>query len=132
MAAHIHTAQPHTARPHHPYLGDAPPRCVVLLDLHVNKNAGTTMRELYWENERRDDWLFWGYTLDAMRPVAAALLRSWEERSARAGANNSRAPLLKLVAELHTSCAPCARPLDPAPPRRWTLDAGPHATASRR
>ena len=93
------------ARPH-PYLrvhALQPLPCSLLLDLHVHKNGGSTMRELYWENERRDSWLYWGYTLDAMRHVAVALLRSWNVTATSADQNHTGAPQQRLAAELHMS-----------------------------
>ena len=37
------------------------PRCAVLLDRHVEKNAGSTLRSIFLENAHRDGWAYWGY-----------------------------------------------------------------------
>ena len=37
------------------------PRCAVLLDRHVEKNAGSTLRSIFFENAHRDGWAYWGY-----------------------------------------------------------------------
>ena len=45
-------------------------KCVMLVDLHVQKNGGSSMRDLFLDNELSDDWLYWGYRLDAMEQVS--------------------------------------------------------------
>ena len=37
------------------------PRCAVLIDKHVAKHAGTTLRSIFLENAHRDGWAYWGY-----------------------------------------------------------------------
>ena len=37
------------------------PRCAVLIDKHVAKHAGTTLRSIFLENAHRDGWVYWGY-----------------------------------------------------------------------
>ena len=47
----------------------APRRCTILVDRHVHKTGGTTMRDIMLENERRGEWLYWGYSLGRLTPV---------------------------------------------------------------
>ena len=47
----------------------APRRCAILVDRHVHKTGGTTMRDIMLENERRGEWLYWGYSLGRLTPV---------------------------------------------------------------
>ena len=53
----------------------APQRCVVLVDRHVHKTGGTTMRDILLNNERRGEWLYWGYSLGRVTPVFDELRR---------------------------------------------------------
>ena len=39
----------------------AHPRGYVLVDRHIEKNAGSTFRELLFQNERRGLCMYWGY-----------------------------------------------------------------------
>ena len=47
-------ASPPPAPPMHP-------RGLVLMDRHIEKNAGSTFRELLFQNERRGLCMYWGY-----------------------------------------------------------------------
>lgn len=49
-------------RPLPPYLRTAPRRCAVLIDRHVHKNGGSTVRDLLLEHERMGLALYQGYT----------------------------------------------------------------------
>ena len=63
------------------------------------------MRDIYLDNELGDEWLFWGYRLDAMDQMAVALLRLLlREPSTLSNTSCADAPpSLRLLAELHYS-----------------------------
>ena len=76
------------------------PHCAILVDRHVHKNGGSSMRAILLENDVLDDWTYWGYGLDHMPQVASKLTAaigtnctSWSDWAAR--------PPLRLAAELH-------------------------------
>ena len=52
------------------------PHCAVLVDRHVMKNGGTTVRQLFLENAYRDGWAYYGYGLDHLPTVARELPRA--------------------------------------------------------
>ena len=77
-----------------PYIISPLPHCSILVDRHVHKNGGTTMRGIMLENDQHDGWAYWGYGLNHMREVAAAatrLLSSMANGSCRASL--ARSPL---------------------------------------
>ena len=82
-----------------PFLRAVPPRCSIVVDLHAHKNGGSSMRDLYLDNELGDDWLYWGYRLDAIEQMATALLRLLLQT----GGNSSSPSPIRLLAELHYS-----------------------------
>jgi hypothetical protein len=84
----------------HPFLLAPLPHCAILVDRHVHKNGGSSMRAILLENDVLDDWTYWGYGLDHMPQVASKLTAaigtnctSWSDWAAR--------PPLRLAAELH-------------------------------
>ena len=54
-----------------PYLLTPVPRCAVLVDRHTQKNAGSAMRKIYLDNDRKGHFTYWGYAANAYRSVAA-------------------------------------------------------------
>ena len=81
------------------------PRCSILIDRHIQKNAGSTMRRILLENSLVDDWEYWGYGMGSIIQVAHAIERalltevdgsscaSWHRWA-------TRAPL-RILGELH-------------------------------
>ena len=62
------------------------------------------MRDLFLDNELVDDWLYWGYRLDAIQPAAAALVRLLLSRVHGTNASCWRhPPAVRILAELHYS-----------------------------
>ena len=45
-----------------PYQRQRPKRCAILIDRHVHKNGGSTIRDLLLEQERLGHALYQGYT----------------------------------------------------------------------
>ena len=54
-----------------PYLSTPVPRCAVLVDRHTHKNAGSAMRSIYLDNDRKGHFTYWGYAANQYRSVAA-------------------------------------------------------------
>ena len=86
------------------YLLTPLPRCAILIDRHVHKNGGTTMRAVMQQNALLDGWAYWGYGLDSMPRAATALINALS--STQAGGCTSwhawtrRSPL-RILGELH-------------------------------
>ena len=47
-----------------------PPACSIVVDRHVHKNGGSTVRNFFFENDRRGGWRYYGYGLDSAVAVA--------------------------------------------------------------
>ena len=81
------------------------PRCAVLVDRHVHKNGGSTMRAIFAENDYRDGWMYWGYGLDHLpqlaRSLTAALDMGGNGTACASWDAWARRPPLRLAAELH-------------------------------
>ena len=88
------------------YLLTPLPPCAILIDRHVHKNGGTTIRQLMVENAFRDGWAYWGYGLDSMQAVAKAIAAAISPAALPGGSCarwhrwTRRAPL-RIAAELH-------------------------------
>lgn len=52
------------------------PRCALLLDRHVHKTGGTTMRNIFLNNECRDGWIYVGYGLGVKESLCSFLGRA--------------------------------------------------------
>ncbi|KAL3915761.1 MAG: hypothetical protein SGPRY_007089 [Prymnesium sp.] len=52
------------------------PSCAVVVDRHVQKNGGSTLRQIFLRNAMHDGWAFWGYSLHRFERVASALARA--------------------------------------------------------
>ena len=59
-----------------PYLVTPLPKCSIVVDRHVHKNGGSTLREVFAENDMHDGWTFWGYSLHQNKIISRALVRS--------------------------------------------------------
>ena len=86
-----------------PYLRTPLPTCSIVLDRHVHKNGGSTIRELFLANEMHDGWLYWGYGLAHTQRVVAGLIELLLGPPNRSCTDWSRRPVLRLAAELHYS-----------------------------
>ena len=86
-----------------PYLRTALPTCSIVLDRHVHKNGGSTIRDLFLMNEMHDDWLYWGYGLAHTQRVVAGLIELLLGPPNRSCTDWSRRPVLRVAAELHYS-----------------------------
>ena len=75
------------------------PRCAVLIDRHVHKNGGTSMRAILLENDFADAWAYWGYGCNRMASVASAIAATLGNETSCAD-RTSRTPL-RIAAELH-------------------------------
>ena len=84
-----------------PYLRSPLPSCSILLDRHTHKNAGSTMRSIYRDNDLQDDWVLWGYNPASMAEASLSLLHLLLE--ARRGGNCTLRTPLRLVMEHHYS-----------------------------
>jgi hypothetical protein len=72
------------------------PRCAVVIDRHVHKNGGSTMRDIFLENERLGYGLYQGYTQMYWRSDFPIL-----QRMAEAAVASGRAPSHLLMFESH-------------------------------
>lgn len=83
--------------------GAEPEPCVFLIDRHVHKNGGSTMRELFLANEARGECIYWGYSAYGFewRSVKQSLLEYLHDRSGQAEGGGSPAPTLRICAEVH-------------------------------
>lgn len=79
-----------------PYLHTRPKRCAILLDRHVHKNGGSTMRDLFLEHERLGFGLYQGYTQMYWRKIEKELLALAHQAAAR-----KEAPRHFLMFEAH-------------------------------
>ena len=70
-----------------------PNRCAVLVDRHVHKTGGTTLRNIFLNNECRDPWMYVGYGLE--RPDWRPLLQEL------ASINNNSVVPSRLLVEVH-------------------------------
>ena len=86
-----------------PYLRTPLPACSIVVDRHVHKNGGSTVRELFLRNELHDGWLYWGYGLAHTQRVVAGLIELLLGPPNRSCTDWSRRPALRLAAELHYS-----------------------------
>lgn len=75
-------------------------QCTALLDRHVHKNGGSTMRELFLANEARGACVYWGYAAYAYQwsVVRSALVDYLREQGSGGGAPETA---LRLCAEFH-------------------------------
>ena len=83
-----------------PYLRTPLPACSIVVDRHVHKNGGSTVRELFLRNELHDGWLYWGYGLAHTQRVVAGLIELLLGPPNRSCTDWSRRPALRLVAFL--------------------------------
>lgn len=84
------------------YLRAPLPHCAILIDRHIQKNGGTSMRAILLENDYLDGWQYWGYGLNRMPQVAAAIVAALSSAGNTSGAcNRMRRSPLRLAAELH-------------------------------
>jgi len=74
----------------------SPPKCAMIVDRHVHKNGGSTMRDLFLENERLGYGLYQGYTQMYWAQDSHALI----EEAERAAANKT-APSHLIMMEAH-------------------------------
>lgn len=88
-----------------PYLRARPRKCAIVVDRHVHKNGGSTVRDLFLEHERQGMALYQGYTqmgwtrdLSQLRKRANELARRNRLRPAPSGANESLTGLLLIEA----------------------------------
>ena len=86
-----------------PFLRTPLPACSIVVDRHVHKNGGSTVRELFLRNELYDGWLYWGYGLAHTQRVVAGLIELLLGPPNRSCSDWSRRPVLRLAAELHYS-----------------------------
>ena len=110
------------------YLRTPLPRCAVLVDRHLHKNGGTTMRGILLENDFYDRWTFWGYGLSRMAAVASTIAATL---NASCGRPESRAPLRIAIGWLPSSGSPFNEPsAAPARPsgRKSSSDRGPRCS----
>jgi hypothetical protein len=84
--------------PQSEYIQTSLPDCAVLVDRHIHKNGGTTVRNILFDNDLRDGWVYWGYGLDHMRNVAASIVSTLTRPACIE--RRKRAPL-RIAAELH-------------------------------
>ena len=66
---------PQSAYPGPAYTSAAPRTCSILVDRHLHKNGGTTLRDILLENEKRGEWFYWGYSLGRLTPIFDELRR---------------------------------------------------------
>jgi len=91
-------------------------RCAIIVDRHVHKNGGSTMRDIFLENERLGYGLYQGYTQLLWRQDFAVLQRIAERAVAE-----KRSPNHFIMMEA---------PLLPSPQPRRGKTAPPHTRAS--
>ena len=85
------------------YLRAPLPRCSIIVDRHMHKNGGSTLRQIFMRNELLDDWLYWGYGLAHTKRVVEGLLEVMLGASNRSCDDWTDRPTLRLAAELHYS-----------------------------
>ena len=85
------------------YLHTPPPRCSIIVDRHVHKNGGSTLRQIFMRNELLDDWLYWGYGLAHTKRVVEGLMEVMLGAPNRSCDDWTDRPTLRLAAELHYS-----------------------------
>jgi hypothetical protein len=100
-----HQTQPQHTVPFHSrirsgYLLTPLPPCALLIDRHVHKNGGTTMRSIFMQNDKLDGWAFWGYGMRRMPAVASVLRLALLNKSTSCSSWAHRSPL-RIAAELH-------------------------------
>jgi len=79
-----------------PYLSRQPRRCAILVDRHVHKNGGSSVRDLFLEHERLGQALYQGYTQMYWTQDYRLLKRNAEAAIAR-----GVAPAQMLLMEAH-------------------------------
>ena len=85
------------------YLRAPLPQCSIIVDRHMHKNGGSTLRQIFMRNELLDDWLYWGYGLAHTTRVVEGLLEVMLGASNRSCDDWTDRPALRLAAELHYS-----------------------------
>ena len=79
-----------------------PPACSIVVDRHVHKNGGSTVRNFFFENDRRGGWRYYGYGLDSAVAVAHFLKAAILHPNRTSNCSDwSRRPVLRLAAEQH-------------------------------
>ena len=79
-----------------------PPACSIVVDRHVHKNGGSTLRNFFFENDRRGGWRYYGYGLDSAVAVAHFLKAAILHPNRTSNCSDwSRRPVLRLAAEQH-------------------------------